>query len=103
MLKLINVGFGNVVLEGRIVAVVSPGSSPMKRLRETAKDGNHLVDATEGRKTRSVIITDSGHIILSALNTSTIIARIGGREEVKEKDGEKNQSGEKSDAYRRKS
>lgn len=76
MQKLINLGFGNVVLQSRVVAVVSPGSSPMKRLRENAKDGNYLVDATEGRKTRSVIITDSGHIILSALNTSTIIGRL---------------------------
>ena len=59
MQKLINIGFGNVVLQNRVVAVVSPSSSPMKRLRETAKDGNNLVDATEGRKTRSVIITDS--------------------------------------------
>jgi regulator of extracellular matrix RemA (YlzA/DUF370 family) len=80
MQKLINIGFGNVVLQSRVVAVVSPSSSPMKRLRETAKDGNNLVDATEGRKTRSVIITDSGHIILSALNTSTIIARLEGKE-----------------------
>jgi regulator of extracellular matrix RemA (YlzA/DUF370 family) len=76
MQKLINVGFGNVVLQSRVVAVVSPGSSPMKRLRDSAKDGNNLVDATEGRKTRSVIVTDSGHIILSALNTATIIARL---------------------------
>ncbi len=76
MQKLINVGFGNVVLQSRVVAVVSPGSSPMKRRRDSAKDGNNLVDATEGRKTRSVIITDSGHVILSALNTSTIIARL---------------------------
>ena len=76
MQKLINVGFGNVVLQSRVVAVVSPGSSPMKRLRDSAKDGNNLVDVTEGRKTRSVIITDSGHIVLSALNTSTIIARL---------------------------
>lgn len=76
MQKLINIGFGNVVVQNRIVAVVSPGSSPMKRLRENAKDGNNLIDATEGRKTRSVIITDSGHVVLSALNTSTIIARL---------------------------
>ena len=76
MQKLINVGFGNVVLQSRVVAVVSPGSSPMKRLRDSAKDGNNLVYATEGRKTRSVIVTDSGHIILSALNTATIIARL---------------------------
>ncbi len=76
MQKLINIGFGNIVIQSRVIAVVSPGSSPMKRLRETAKDGNHLVDATEGRKTRSVIVTDSGHIILSALNTATITSRL---------------------------
>ncbi|MCL4322329.1 MAG: DUF370 domain-containing protein [Deltaproteobacteria bacterium] len=76
MQKLINIGFGNIVMQSRVIAVVSPGSLPMKRLRETAKDGNHLIDATEGRKTRSVIITDSGHIILSALNTATITSRL---------------------------
>ncbi|MCL4496700.1 MAG: DUF370 domain-containing protein [Deltaproteobacteria bacterium] len=76
MQKLINIGFGNIVIQSRVIAVVSPGSSPMKRLRETAKDGNHLIDATEGRKTRSVIVTDSGHIILSALNTATITSRL---------------------------
>ncbi len=76
MQKLINIGFGNIVLQNRVVAIVSPSSSPIKRLRETAKDGNHLIDATEGRKTRSVIITDSGHIILSALNTATITSRL---------------------------
>ncbi len=76
MQKLINIGFGNIVIKSRVIAVVSPGSSPMKRLRETAKDGNHLIDATEGRKTRSVIVTDSGHIILSALNTATITSRL---------------------------
>ncbi|RZD14478.1 MAG: DUF370 domain-containing protein [Candidatus Acidulodesulfobacterium ferriphilum] len=76
MQKLINIGFGNIVIQSRVIAVVSPSSSPMKRLRETAKDGNHLIDATEGRKTRSVIVMDSGHIILSALNTATITSRL---------------------------
>lgn len=76
MQKLINIGFGNIVVQNRVVAIVSPGSSPIKRLRETAKDGNHLIDATEGRKTRSIIITDSGHIVLSALNTATITSRL---------------------------
>jgi hypothetical protein len=76
MYNLLNIGFGNIIVSERVVAVVSPSSSPMKRLRETAKGGNNLIDATEGRKTRSVIITDSGHIILSALNTATIVARL---------------------------
>ncbi len=72
----IKIGFGNVVSRNRVVAVVSSGSSPIKRLRETAKDENRLIDATEGRKTRSVIVMDSGHIVLSALNSDTIIARM---------------------------
>jgi len=72
----IKIGFGNVVSRNRVIAVVSSGSSPIKRLRETAKDENRLIDATEGRKTRSVIVMDSGHIVLSALNSDTIIARM---------------------------
>jgi regulator of extracellular matrix RemA (YlzA/DUF370 family) len=74
----VNIGFGNVVAVSRIVAVVSPGSSPMKRLREEAKKSGRLVDATEGRRTRSIIVTDSGHVILSALQTETIAQRFGG-------------------------
>ncbi|MHB8282570.1 MAG: extracellular matrix/biofilm biosynthesis regulator RemA family protein [bacterium] len=76
MHNLLNIGFGNIIVSARIVSVVSAGSSPIKRLRETAKDGNNLIDATEGRKTKTIIVTDSGHIILSALNTATIIARL---------------------------
>jgi hypothetical protein len=76
MYNLLNIGFGNIIVSARIVSVVSAGSSPMKRLRETAKDGNNLIDATEGRKTKTIIITDSGHIILSALNAATIITRL---------------------------
>lgn len=88
MKQLINVGFGNVIMRDRIVSVVSSGSLPMKRLRENAKDGNQLIDATEGRKTRSVVIMDSGHIILSALNTSTIILRIESEEQATVNEGE---------------
>ncbi|MHB1665173.1 MAG: extracellular matrix/biofilm biosynthesis regulator RemA family protein [bacterium] len=76
MHNLLNIGFGNIIVSARIVSVVSAGSSPIKRLRETAKDGNNLIDATEGRKTKTIIVTDSGHIILSALNAATIIARL---------------------------
>ncbi|MEK7238469.1 MAG: DUF370 domain-containing protein [Nitrospirota bacterium] len=74
-LSLINIGFGNVVSASRIIAVIIPGSSPMKRLREEAEGKGKLIDATQGRKTRALIITDSDHIILSALQVETITHR----------------------------
>lgn len=72
---LVNVGFGNVVATSRVVAIVSPGSSPIKRLREEAKQAGRLIDATSGRRTRSIIVTDSGHVVLSALQAETITQR----------------------------
>lgn len=72
----INIGFGNVISAVRVVAVVNVGSSPIRKLREEAKDRGKLIDATEGRKTRSAIVTDSDHIILSALQVETIIQRV---------------------------
>jgi len=72
---LINVGFGNVVSASRVIAVVAPGSSPMKRLRDEASERGKLIDATQGRKTRAIIVTDSGHVILSALQVETITQR----------------------------
>ena len=72
---LINIGFGNVVSASRVIAVVSPGSSPIKRLRDEAGERGKLIDATQGRKTRSIVITDSDHIILSALQVETITQR----------------------------
>ncbi|MBD5608358.1 MAG: DUF370 domain-containing protein [Desulfovibrio sp.] len=72
---VINIGFGNYVLAGRVVGVVNPASSPMRRLREDAKNEGRLIDATQGRKTRSIIITDSNHIILSAIQAETISQR----------------------------
>lgn len=72
---LINIGFGNVVSASRVIAVVTPGSSPIKRLREEARDRGKLIDATQGRKTRSIVVTDSDHIILSALQVETITQR----------------------------
>lgn len=72
---LINIGFGNVVSASRVTAIVSPGSSPMKRLREEASERGKLVDATQGRKTRAIIVTDSDHIILSALQVETLTQR----------------------------
>ena len=80
-MKLINIGFGNVVAAGRIVAVLSPDSAPMKRLKELAKESGKLVDATQGRRTRSIIITDSDHIILSSVQVETVAQRITGSEE----------------------
>lgn len=74
-LMLINVGFGNVVSANRVIAIIAPGSSPMKRMREEAGERGKLVDATQGRKTRAIIITDSDHVILSALQVETITQR----------------------------
>ncbi len=74
-LMLINIGFGNVVSASRVISVVAPGSSPIKRLREEAGERGKLIDATQGRKTRAIIITDSDHIILSALQVETITQR----------------------------
>jgi hypothetical protein len=73
--KLINIGFGNVVVASRIVAVVAPSSAPMKRLKEEARQNKKLIDATQGRKTRAVIITDSDHVILSAVQPTTVAQR----------------------------
>jgi regulator of extracellular matrix RemA (YlzA/DUF370 family) len=72
---LVNIGFGNVVASSKVVAIVTPGSAPIKRMREEAKNEGKLVDATQGRRTRSIIITDSNHIILSALQAETITQR----------------------------
>lgn len=74
-IALVNIGFGNVVSAARVISIVAPGSSPMKRLREEAGESGKLIDATQGRKTRAIIITDSDHIILSALQVETIIQR----------------------------
>lgn len=69
---LLNIGFGNFLVASRVVAIVSPASSPMRRLREDARAENRLVDATQGRKTRSIIITDSNHVVLSGIQAETI-------------------------------
>lgn len=72
---LINIGFGNYVLASRVIGIVNPASSPMKRLREDARGEGRLIDATQGRKTRSILVTDSNHIILSAIQPETISQR----------------------------
>jgi regulator of extracellular matrix RemA (YlzA/DUF370 family) len=74
--KLLNIGFGNTVLANRVIAIVSPASAPMKRLKEDARQGNKLIDATMGRRTRSIIIMDSDHVILSGVQAETIAQRL---------------------------
>jgi len=80
--KLINIGFGNMVSASRLIAVVSPESAPIKRMVQEARERGNLVDASYGRRTRAVLITDSDHIILSALQPETLAGRWNGREEV---------------------
>ena len=75
-MQLINIGFGNIVSANRIVAIVSPESAPIKRLVQEAKDNKVVVDATYGRRTRAVLIMDSGHIILSAVQPETVAGRV---------------------------
>ena len=77
-MKLVNIGYGNMVSAGRIISVVSPESAPIKRLVQEARDSGRAIDATFGRKTRAVLILDSGHIVLSSLITDTLAARING-------------------------
>ena len=75
-IKLINIGFGNIVMANRIISIVSPESAPIKRLIQEARDERLLIDATYGRRTRAVIITDSGHIILSSVQPETVANRM---------------------------
>jgi len=83
---MINVGFGNAVLASRVLAVVNPKSSPMKKLREEAKEQKRLIDVTEGRRTRSIIILDSNHIVLSSVQPETITMRFLSSYEKREED-----------------
>ena len=76
-MKLINIGYGNMVMDSRIVSVVGPDSAPVKRIMQEARDRDMCIDATYGKKTRSVIITDSDHVILSALSTEKISDLVG--------------------------
>lgn len=77
---LLNIGFGNFVVASRVVSIVSPSSSPMRRLREDARQEGRLIDATQGRKTRAIIVTDSNHVILSAIQAETIGQRFSAEE-----------------------
>ena len=82
--RLINIGFGNMVSAARIIAIISPESAPVKRLIQEAKDRGVLIDATYGRRTRAVIITDSEHVILSAVQPETIGNRVSDWDEPEE-------------------
>lgn len=84
-MKLINIGFGNMVAANRLVAIVSPESAPIKRIIQDARENGSLIDATYGRRTRAVIITDSDHIILSAVQPETVAGRVA---DYDEEDGE---------------
>ena len=75
-MKLINIGFGNIISADRMIAIVSPDSAPIKRMVQEAKDNKTAIDATYGRRTRAVIIMDSGHIVLSAVQPETVASRL---------------------------
>jgi regulator of extracellular matrix RemA (YlzA/DUF370 family) len=77
--SFVNIGYGNLVMSSKVVAVLSPESAPMRRLKEDARERKMLLDATQGRKTRAIIITDSDHIILSAVQVETLMQRFSGR------------------------
>lgn len=74
--KLLNLGFGNMVMASRVVAIIAPGSAPTKRLKEEAREARKLLDVTQGRKTRSIIVTDSDHVVLSAVEATTVANRL---------------------------
>jgi hypothetical protein len=79
-MKLVNIGFGNMVSPQRLISVIGPDSAPVKRMIQEARESGCLIDATYGRRTRAVLIMDSGHIVLSALQPETVSARMAGKE-----------------------
>ena len=85
-MKLLNIGFGNMVSTDRLIAIVSPDSASIKRMIQEGRDRGVLIDATYGRKTRSVVIMDSDHIVLSAIQPDTVAARLNGKEAVEEEE-----------------
>ena len=85
-MQLVNIGFGNMVSAERVIAIVGPESAPIKRIIQDARDRGSLIDATYGRRTRAVIITDSDHVILSAVQPETVANRLGDDEDEDEED-----------------
>jgi len=89
-MKLINIGFGNMVSASRLITIVSPESAPIKRIIQDARDNGVLIDATYGRRTRAVIVMDSGHVVLSAIQPETVANRFVQNDEVEEEEEEEN-------------
>lgn len=87
-MRLINIGFGNMVNVGKLIAIVSPESAPIKRIVQEARDKGSLIDATYGRRTRAVIIMDSDHVVLSAVQPETVANRLNDEAENEEEDDE---------------
>ena len=87
-MKLINIGFGNMISAGRLIAIVSPESAPIKRVIQNAKEKNMLIDATYGRRTRAVLVMDNDHLVLSALQPETVANRLAGEKDAEEEEGE---------------
>ena len=83
-IKLINIGFGNIVAANRVISIISPESAPIKRIIQEASDKGMLIDATYGRRTRAVVVADSGHIILSAVQPETVANRLVANDEEEE-------------------
>lgn len=83
-IKLINIGFGNIVSANRIISIVSPESAPIKRIMQEARERNMLIDATYGRRTRAVIVTDSDHVVLSAVQPETVAQRLYTKDDLAE-------------------
>lgn len=79
-MRLVNIGFGNLISAQRLISVVGPDSAPVKRMIQDAREAGNLIDATYGRRTRAVLIMDSDHIVLSALQPETVASRVGGKE-----------------------
>ncbi|MDR1589649.1 MAG: DUF370 domain-containing protein [Oscillospiraceae bacterium] len=87
-MRLINIGYGNMVSAGRVIAIVSPDSAPIKRIVADSRDKCTLIDATYGRRTRAVIITDSGHVVLSAIQPETVAGRLSAKGEGEKEGGD---------------
>lgn len=96
-IKLVNIGFGNIVSANRIIAIVSPESAPIKRIISEARDRSTLIDATYGRRTRAVIITDSEHVVLSAVQPETVANRLAQRGASSEEEEEEEEAEEPQD------
>ncbi len=85
-MQYINIGYGNIVASNRILSIITPTAAPIKRMVQEAKGKGILIDATTGRKTRAVIVMDTGHLVLSAIQPETIVGRLKGNKEIKEEE-----------------